>query len=171
VWQSLGAIENLSVNNSHWSSVLIWQKRLETNCLSTDVFTDVFVNLVKQTPNAILWTMCNISFVFQTIHTKLGICVYNHICNKMASANKRQLPTIVLLNSTEGTLVAKSISWNVRKVSIGCDHWAHLWQLNELNEEYITQTVILITHKIQTPVWLILVRIFNHCNLIQFITS
>jgi len=40
------------------------------------------------TPNATLWTICNISFVVQTIPTKLGICVYNHICNKMASANK-----------------------------------------------------------------------------------
>jgi len=73
--------------------------------------------------------MSNISFIFQTIHSKLGICVYNHICNKMASANKRQLPKIFLVNSSEGTLVAKSISWNVRKVSIRCDQHAHLWQL------------------------------------------
>ena len=48
----------------------------------------LFYSILKQTHNATLWTMCNISFVFQTISTKLGICVYNYICNKMASANK-----------------------------------------------------------------------------------
>ena len=42
------------------------------------------------------------------------------------------------LNSTEGTLVAKSISCNVRKVSIVCDQRAPWWQLNN---EYTTQTV------------------------------
>ena len=48
----------------------------------------MYICILQQTPNTALWTMCNISFVFQTIHTKLGICVYNHICNKMASVNK-----------------------------------------------------------------------------------
>ena len=42
-------------------------------------------NILRQTPKA---TMCNISLVFQPIYTKLGIWLYNHICNKMASANK-----------------------------------------------------------------------------------
>ena len=36
-----------------------------------------------------------------------------------------------LVNITEGTLVAKTISWKVRKVSIGCDQRAHLSQLNK----------------------------------------
>jgi len=49
---------------------------------------EVLTTLLKHTPNATLWTMCNTSFGFQTIHTKLSICVYNHICNNMASANK-----------------------------------------------------------------------------------
>ena len=44
--------------------------------------------VLKQTPNATLWTMRNISFGFLTIATKLGICVYNHICNNMVPANK-----------------------------------------------------------------------------------
>jgi len=52
----------------------------------------------------------------------------------MASANS-QLSKIFLAN---GTMVAKSISWNVRKVSIGCDPHAYLWPLNK---EYTTQTV------------------------------
>ena len=107
--------------------------------------------------------MCNISFVVQTIPTKLGICVYNHICNKMASANS-QLPKIVLVNSTEGTLVAKSISWNVRKVSIGCDQRVHLWQLNN---EYTTQTVFYLLIPFR-HLFIILICIFNHYNLIHF---
>jgi len=56
----------------------------------------------------------------------------------MTSANKVNFQKIFLANSTEGTLVANSISWTVRKVSIGCDQRAHLWQLNK---KYTTQTV------------------------------
>jgi len=59
------------------------------------------------------------------------------LCNKMTSSNKVNFQKMFLINSTEGTLVAKLFSWNVRKVSIGCDQHAHLWQLNK---EYTTQT-------------------------------
>jgi len=31
--------------------------------------------ILKQTHNATLLTLCNLSFVVQSIHTKLGICV------------------------------------------------------------------------------------------------
>ena len=95
--------------------------------------------------------MCNISFVFQTIHTKLGICVYNNI-------------KIFLVNSTEGTLVTKSISW---KVSIRCDQHVHLWQLNK---EYTTHTVFYLLISFR-HLFIILIRIFNHYNLIQFIRA
>ena len=53
------------------------------------------------------------------------------LCNKMTSSNKVNFQKMFLINSTEGTLVAKLFSWNVRKVSIGCDQHAHLWQLNK----------------------------------------
>ena len=98
--------------------------------------------ILKQTHNTALWTMCYISFVFQTIHTKLGIC------NKMTSA--------VLVNSTEGTMVANSISWNVRKVSIVCDQSVHLWQLNN---EYTTLTVWYVLTSFR-HLFTILIRIF-----------
>jgi len=84
----------------------------------------------------------------------------------MASEN-RQLPNIFLLNSTEGTLVAKSISWNIRKVSIGCDQPAHLWQLNK---EYTTQTVFYLRISFR-HLFIILIHILNHYNLIQFIRA
>jgi len=74
----------------------------------------------------------------------------------MASANKRQLPKIFLVNSSVGTLVAKSISWNVRKVSIRCDQHAHLWQLNK---EYTTQTVFYLLISFR-HLFIILIRIF-----------
>ena len=63
----------------------------------------------------------------------------------MASASSH-FPKIFLVNNTEGTLVANSISWTV---SIGCDQRVHLWQLNK---EYTNQT-ILFTHKFQTAVY------------------
>jgi len=44
----------------------------------------------------------------------------------MASINKVTFLKKYLVNSTEGVLVANSITWNVRKVSIWCDQHAHL---------------------------------------------
>ena len=78
--------------------------------------------------------------------------VYYFICFSNNSYQTRHMTIICVIkwhqqikstfkNSSgkEDTLVAKSISWNVRKVSIGCDQRAHLWQQNK---EYTTQTVI-----------------------------
>jgi len=56
-----------------------------------------------------------------------------------------------------------SISWNVRKVSIGCEKRVHLWQLNN---EYTTQTVFYLLI-IFRHLFIILIRILN--NLIQFV--
>ena len=61
---------------------------IEQGVLLSILLGVLLISILKQTPNATLSTMCNISFVFQTIPTKLGIYVYNYICNKMASANK-----------------------------------------------------------------------------------
>jgi len=74
----------------------------------------------------------------------------------MASANKVIFQIIFLVNSTEGTLVANSISWNVRKVSIGCDQHAHLWQLNK---EYTSQTVFYLLTSFR-HLFIIMIRIF-----------
>ena len=68
-----------------------------------------------------------------------------------------------LVNSTEGTLVAKSISCNVRKVSIVCDQRAPWWQLNN---EYTTQTVFYLLISFR-HLFIILICIFNHCNLLS----
>jgi len=71
-----------------------------------------------------------------------------------------------MVNSTEGTLEAKSISWNVRKV--GCDQHAHLWQLSK---EYTTQTVFYFIYLSFRHLFITLIRILNHYNLIQFIRA
>ena len=64
-----------------------------------------------------------------------------------------------MVNNTEGTLVEKSISWNVRKnVSIGCDQRTHLWQLNK---EYTTQTVFYLLISFR-HLFIILILTFNH---------
>ena len=83
------------------------------------------------------WMCSGIELHNQLPTNTYGICVYNYICNKMASANKVSSQKIFQVNRTEiGTVVTKSISWNVRKVSIGCDQRVHLWTTNILPKLY-----------------------------------
>jgi len=70
----------------------------------------------------------------------------------MASASSH-FPKIFLVNNTEGTLVANSISWTV---SIGCDQRVHFWQLNK---EYTNQTVFYLLTSFR-QLFIILIRIF-----------
>ena len=70
-----------------------------------------------------------------------------------------------LLNSAEGTLVAKLISWNVRK----CRY--RVWSscpFMTANKEYTTQTVFYLLIGFR-HLFIILIRIFNHYNLFELV--
>jgi len=75
----------------------------------------------------------------------------------------KSTPKMVLVNSTEGTLVAKSISWNVRKASIRCDQRVQLWQINN---EYTIHTLLYLLIRFR-HLFIIMIRILKHYILIQ----
>ena len=54
----------------------IYRSKLPTQHAEQCVIFHLLVHIQKQTPNATRSTMCNISFVVQTIPTKLGIQSY-----------------------------------------------------------------------------------------------
>jgi len=62
--------------------------------ISISFFSTLMGNIVKlyssklPTQHDVHMSYISLFYFFQSVHTKLGICVNNHICNKMTSTNK-----------------------------------------------------------------------------------